>query len=71
MARLQLAGQFPELTHANLSMAPEDIIALFTQRGLFSIAIATARTLDVDMTGIFTNLSSRCLQLSKLGEYAE
>ncbi|TIA99298.1 hypothetical protein E3P96_02943 [Wallemia ichthyophaga] len=71
LARLQLAQEFPELTHANLSMAPEDIVALFTQRGLFSVAIATARTLDVDMTGIFTNLSSRCLQLSKLGEYAD
>lgn len=71
LARLQLAQEFPELTHANLSMAPEDIVALFTQRGLFSVAISTARTLDVDMTGIFTNLASRCLQLSKLGEYAD
>lgn len=71
LARLQLAQQFPELTHANLSMAPEDIIALFVQRGLFSIAISTARILDVDMTGIFINIASRCLHLSKLGELAE
>ena len=41
------------------------IVLKLTQANRFDLAIATARTLEVDMTDIFTHLTSQCLRLSR------
>ncbi|KAH9853874.1 nucleoporin Nup120/160-domain-containing protein [Lenzites betulinus] len=65
-ARVELARRDPTLQSAGgLALAPDSIVLKLAQSNRFDTALATARSLDVDMTDLFGHLAGRCLRLSR------
>ncbi|KAI0829349.1 nucleoporin Nup120/160-domain-containing protein [Trametes gibbosa] len=65
-ARVELARRDPTLLSAGgLALAPDSIVLRLAQSNRFDTALATARSLDVDMTDLFGHLTGRCLRLSR------
>lgn len=50
------------------SLSADEIVARHIQNGSFDSAMAAARSLEVDMTSIFGNLTAQCMRLARLGE---
>ncbi|GAA5994757.1 uncharacterized protein JCM10292_004335 [Rhodotorula paludigena] len=71
LARLQLAGDFPELERTNLHLDSASVVALFSQSGKFDQAFATARVLDVELTSVFESLAERCVTLALNADITE
>ncbi|KAJ7162628.1 nucleoporin Nup120/160-domain-containing protein [Mycena crocata] len=46
-------------------LPPESIVLRFAQSNRFSLAMATASSLKVDMTDLFAHLTTQCLRLSR------
>ncbi|KAG9016926.1 hypothetical protein FRB93_009456 [Tulasnella sp. JGI-2019a] len=66
LARLSLAARYPDHDIGKFLIGPVDIVSRYIQNGAFDEAIGAARSLDVSMTAIFENLTSRCLELSRM-----
>ncbi|PCH41595.1 hypothetical protein WOLCODRAFT_100880 [Wolfiporia cocos MD-104 SS10] len=64
-ARKELIRREPTLlTAGGLQLAPPSIVMRLAQMNLFSMAMATACSLRVDMTDLFCRLTRQCLRLS-------
>lgn len=65
-ARLWLIRRDPALlSAADVLLSPASIVLRLGQANQFDMAMATARSLDVDMSELFTTLTSQCLRLSR------
>jgi nuclear pore complex protein Nup160 len=65
-ARLWLIRRDPTLlSAADVLLSPVSIILRLGQANQFDMAMATARSLDVDMSELFATLTSQCLRLSR------
>ncbi|BGP12916.1 hypothetical protein JCM10213_004335 [Rhodosporidiobolus nylandii] len=64
LARLQLAGEFPELERTNFHLEPAAVVALFSQTGAFEQAFSAGAVLDVDLSSLFETVAERCVALS-------
>jgi len=53
-----------DITIATLR-SPESVVLRLVQNNRFNLAMATARTLEVDMTDLFSHLTRQCLRLSR------
>jgi len=51
---------------AGVSVSPEEVVGLFTQRGMFDHAQSAAAALQVDMTDMIQSLAARCVELSRI-----
>ncbi|WVN88634.1 uncharacterized protein L203_103845 [Cryptococcus depauperatus CBS 7841] len=51
-----------------VSLSPQETIDIFVQRGMYDDAQTAASSLQVDMTGFFTNLATRWVELWRLQE---
>ncbi|KAK7060140.1 hypothetical protein VNI00_000904 [Paramarasmius palmivorus] len=64
-AQLDLIQKDPSLlTSPNFLLPPSSIVLRLAQSNRFNLAMATARSLDVDMTDLFAHLTTQCLKLS-------
>jgi nuclear pore complex protein Nup160 len=54
-----------ENRHQEFLLPPESIILRLAQANRFNLAMATARSLQVDMTDLFAHLTTQCLRLSQ------
>ena len=45
--------------------SPESVVLRLVQNNRFNLAMATSRTLEVDMTDLFSHLTRQCLRLSR------
>jgi len=64
-ARLELIRRDPTLLSAGgLHLSPPSIVLRLAQMSRFNMAMATARSLDVDMVDLFGHLTTQCLRLS-------
>ncbi|OSX60529.1 hypothetical protein POSPLADRAFT_1066767 [Postia placenta MAD-698-R-SB12] len=64
-ARLELIRREPTLLSAGgLLLPPQSAVIRLAQMNHFNMAIATARSLDVDMSELFGHLARQCLRLS-------
>lgn len=52
--------------NSGFMVGPLDIVSRYVQNGAYDDAMGAARSLDVPMTMIFENLTSRCMQLSRI-----
>ncbi|KAG1836482.1 hypothetical protein C8R48DRAFT_680501 [Suillus tomentosus] len=57
--------QESEIINLNVLLSPASIVLRLGQANQFDMAMATARSLDVDMSELFTTLTSQCLRLSR------
>ncbi|KAI0951956.1 hypothetical protein AcW1_004182 [Taiwanofungus camphoratus] len=65
-ARLDLIRRDPTLLSAGeLLLPPPSVVMRMAQSNRFNMAMATARSLDVDMTELFGHLTNQCLRLSR------
>ncbi|TBU50494.1 nucleoporin Nup120/160-domain-containing protein [Dichomitus squalens] len=65
-ARAELVRRDPTLLSAGeYALPPASIVVRLAQANRFNTAMATARSLDLDMTDIFSYLVGRCLRLSR------
>ncbi|KAG0698850.1 nucleoporin Nup120/160-domain-containing protein [Suillus ampliporus] len=65
-ARLWLIRRDPTLlSAADVLLPPVSIVLRLGQANQFDMAMATARSLDVDMSELFSTLTSQCLRLSR------
>ncbi|KAF8266642.1 nucleoporin Nup120/160-domain-containing protein [Lactarius quietus] len=65
-ARLDLVRKDPDLLRASATLrSPESVVLRLVQSNRFNLAITTARTLEVDMNDLFSNLTRQCLRLSR------
>ncbi|KAF9468851.1 nucleoporin Nup120/160-domain-containing protein [Collybia nuda] len=53
------------LSSAEFLLPPSSIVLRLAQSNRFNFAMATARSLKVDMTDLFTHLTGQCLRLSR------
>ncbi|EMD40997.1 hypothetical protein CERSUDRAFT_43484 [Gelatoporia subvermispora B] len=66
LARVELIRRDPTLlSSGGLQLPPESIILRLGQRNCFDMAIASARILDVDMSDLFSHLTTQCLRLAR------
>ncbi|GBE79204.1 hypothetical protein SCP_0204010 [Sparassis crispa] len=64
--RLELIRRDPTLLSAGEALlSPPSVVLRLTQANRFNMAMATARTLNVDMTDLFGHLTGLCLRLSR------
>ncbi|WWD18377.1 hypothetical protein CI109_102827 [Kwoniella shandongensis] len=70
LSQLRLSSHIPDLHEHGVSVSPQEVVGLFIQRGMFDIAQTAASSLHVDMTDLFQNLASKCVELSRLPERA-
>ncbi|KAI0063071.1 hypothetical protein BV25DRAFT_1907210 [Artomyces pyxidatus] len=71
-AQLHLVRKDSSLLHAGeycacepkLLLSPSSVVLKLAQANRFNFALATARTLDVDMTDLFSHLTRQCLRLT-------
>ncbi|KAF5357582.1 hypothetical protein D9758_007452 [Tetrapyrgos nigripes] len=64
--QLDLIRRDPGLLTSNeFLLPPESIILRLAQSNRFNLAMATARSLKVDMTDLFAHLTTQCLRLSQ------
>lgn len=49
---------------ADLLLSPSSVVLRLAQSNRFNTAMATARSLDVDMSDLFGHLTGQCLRLS-------
>ncbi|KDQ20617.1 hypothetical protein BOTBODRAFT_626620 [Botryobasidium botryosum FD-172 SS1] len=68
LSKLELVQHFPDLAMSTFTMSSEDVVFRYIQIGNFDSAMAAARTLKVDMTGLFGHLTAQCLRLTSLGD---
>ena len=45
--------------------SPESVVLRLAQSNRFNLAMTTARTLEVDLTDLFSQLTRQCLRLSR------
>lgn len=45
--------------------SPESVVLRLVQNNRFNLAMATSRTLEIDMTDLFSHLTRQCLRLSR------
>ncbi|KAF8227965.1 hypothetical protein L208DRAFT_1490549 [Tricholoma matsutake] len=65
-AQIEIIRTDPKLLPSQELLLPPSLIVLkLAQANRFDFAMATARTLKVDMTDLFTHLTSQCLRLSR------
>ncbi|KAG1847541.1 nucleoporin Nup120/160-domain-containing protein [Suillus subalutaceus] len=65
-ARLWLIRRDPTLlSAADVLLSPVSIVLRLGQANQFDMAMATARSLDVDMSELFATLTTQCLRLSR------
>ncbi|TFK87436.1 hypothetical protein K466DRAFT_663014 [Polyporus arcularius HHB13444] len=65
-ARVELVRRDPTLLSAGeFALPPPSIVIRLAQANRFNTAMATARSLDVDMSDLFGHLTGRCLRLSR------
>ncbi|THH14049.1 hypothetical protein EW146_g6244 [Bondarzewia mesenterica] len=65
-ARLDLVRGDPSLlTTGEALLSPSNVVLRLAQANRFNMALATARTLEVDMTDLFAHLTRQCLRLSR------
>ncbi|KAI0245682.1 nucleoporin Nup120/160-domain-containing protein [Lactifluus subvellereus] len=65
-AQLDLVRKDPELLRAIATLrSPESVVLRLVQNNRFNLAMATARTLEVDLTDLFSHLTRQCLRLSR------
>jgi len=65
-AQLDLVRKDPELLRSSATLrSPESVVLRLVQNNRFNLAMATARTLEVDMTDLFSHLTRQCLRLSR------
>ncbi|KDQ64994.1 hypothetical protein JAAARDRAFT_167821 [Jaapia argillacea MUCL 33604] len=68
-ARLELARRDPSfLATGEFSSSAPSVVMRLAQTNQFSMAMATARSLDVDMSDLFARLTVQCLRLSQTPE---
>lgn len=46
-------------------MSPTSVVLKLAQANRFDLAIATAQSLDVDMSEVFESLANQCLRISR------
>ncbi|KAJ7783415.1 hypothetical protein B0H14DRAFT_3585053 [Mycena olivaceomarginata] len=63
-ARLEIIQREPALSSFG-DLPPESIVLRLAQSNRFSLAMATASSLSVDMTNVFAHLTTQCLRLSR------
>ncbi|KAI0307403.1 nucleoporin Nup120/160-domain-containing protein [Multifurca ochricompacta] len=64
-AQLDLVRKDPELLRTSATIrSPESVVLRLVQSNRFNLAMATARTLGVDLTDLFSHLTRQCLRLS-------
>ncbi|KIK65722.1 hypothetical protein GYMLUDRAFT_158902 [Collybiopsis luxurians FD-317 M1] len=64
-AQLDLVGRDSSLQPATeIFLPPASIVLRLAQSNRFNMALATARSLEVDMTDLFAHLTTQCLRLS-------
>ena len=49
----------------DFALPPASLVLRLAQAGRFNTAMAAARSLDVDMSDLFSHLTTRCLRLSQ------
>jgi len=65
-ARLDLVRKDPSLlSTGDFLLPPSSIVLKLVQSNRFNTAMATARSLNVDMTDLFTHLTSQCMRISR------
>jgi len=65
-ARLDLVRKDPSLlTSGEFLLPPISIVLKLAQSNRFNTAMATARSLDIDMSDLFTHLTRQCLRISR------
>ena len=57
--------QFILILRLDLLLTPASIVLKLAQLDKFNAAIATAKSLDVDMSELFALLTTRCLRLAR------
>ena len=62
------SGHFLTVCAAGVSVSPEEIVGLFTQRGMYDHAQSAAASLQVDMIDMFQSLAARCVELSRFSD---
>ncbi|OCH95867.1 hypothetical protein OBBRIDRAFT_744376 [Obba rivulosa] len=66
LARVELIRREPTLlSSGGFLLPPDSIILRLAQKNCFDMAIATARTLNVDMSDLFGHLTTQCLRLAR------
>ncbi|KAK4684665.1 hypothetical protein P7C73_g5499, partial [Tremellales sp. Uapishka_1] len=65
LSQLRLSAQIQDLQQYGITVSPEEVVGLFTQRGMFDLAQSAAASLQVDMTDLFQSLASRCVVLAR------
>ncbi|KAF7330785.1 hypothetical protein MVEN_02417700 [Mycena venus] len=63
-ARMEIVQKEPALSSFG-DLPPESIVLRLAQSNRFSLAMATASSLKVDMTDLFAHLTTQCLRLSR------
>ncbi|KAJ6538958.1 nucleoporin Nup120/160-domain-containing protein [Mycena capillaripes] len=63
-AQIDIIQREPALSSFG-DLPPESIVLRLAQSNRFSLAMATARSLKVDMTDLFVHLTTQCLRLSR------
>ncbi|KAH9943007.1 uncharacterized protein BXZ73DRAFT_87453 [Epithele typhae] len=65
-ARVELVQRDPTLlSGGDFALPPESIVLRLAQANRFDTALAVAKSLDVDMSDVFSHLTARCLRLSR------
>ncbi|KAL7282041.1 hypothetical protein ACG7TL_003508 [Trametes sanguinea] len=65
-ARVEVVRRDPTLLSAgDLAFPPPSLVLRLAQWNRFNTAMTTARSLDVDMSDLFSHLTNRCLRLSR------
>ncbi|KAI9510623.1 nucleoporin Nup120/160-domain-containing protein [Russula earlei] len=65
-AQLDLVKKDPELLNSSAALrAPESVILKLVQNNRFDLAMATGRTLEVDLSDLFSHLTRECFRLSR------
>ncbi|KAF7980886.1 hypothetical protein HWV62_36059 [Athelia sp. TMB] len=65
-ARLDLLRKQPTvLSSGDFYLSPESIVLKLAQANRFNTAMATARSLKIDMSDLFAHLTSQCLRISR------
>ncbi|PWZ01373.1 hypothetical protein BCV70DRAFT_198803 [Testicularia cyperi] len=65
LARLELVKRYPDLAYSTTVLRPSDAVLLFVNSDSFDSSFSTAWTLGVDMTPIFTALTTKAVALSR------
>ncbi|CDO74132.1 hypothetical protein BN946_scf185043.g182 [Trametes cinnabarina] len=65
-ARVEVVRRDPTLLSAGvLALPPASLVLRLAQSNRFNTAMTAARSLDVDMSDLFSHLTNRCLRLSR------